>query len=272
MSKNVTQCKEVKFKISDEQMTILANTIVNGQKARVQIAKKLAISSVKFQFGMRSKTKYSSKALTNILIRARESISPYLSRNTCRAVAGTGVATAVVGASICTDTIITMLSQYSDPREIFPFIDLGFRATRYGGFEFALGEPPSPEEGRFTEVFAVNLALFGATLVADWTAYLITPLGSKIITALINRNPVGLMKMLTHASIFGTSTSDVVHFFWRFHNPPCTPASFGPALNRLEGLENAAISFIINRAIYEAIGFGAGAFYAYIAKYDGPTS
>lgn len=265
MSKTVTQCKEVQFKIPYKQMTILANTIVNGQKARVQIAKKLAKLSVKFKFGMRSKTKYGSKALTNFLRSARDSIAPYLTRNTCRAVAITGVATAT---TLCTDTIFDMLSQYSDPREIFPFIDLGFRVTSYGGFEFALGESPSPDDGRFTEVFAVNLALFGATLVADWTAYLVTPLGSKIITALINRNPVGLMKMLTHASIFGTRTSDVVHFFWKFHNPPCTPESFGQALNRLEGLENAVISFIINRAIYEAIGFGSGAFYTYIANYD----
>ena len=262
MSKTVTNCKEVQFKISDKQMTMLANTIVNGQKARLQIAKKLAKTSVKFQFGMRSKTKYGSKALTDLLRKSRDSIAPYLNRNTCRAA---GV------ASLCTDRIIALLRQ-SDPRKIFPFIDLGFRATRYGGFEFALGEPPSPDDGRFNEVFAVNLALYGATLYADWTAYLATPLGSKIITSLINRNPVGLMKMLTHATIFGTRTTDVVHFFWRFHNPPCTPESFGPALDRLEGLPEPIISYIINRAIYEVIGFGTGAFYAYIANYDGSTS
>jgi hypothetical protein len=259
------KCHQINFGLTGQTIKKLSNYIVYGQEARIILAHELKKSTVGFKFGMRSKTKYGSKSLMNLLRALQNQIQPYLTRNTCRAVAIGGIAASATTAILCTKEIEELLNEYKDPEKLFPFIDVGFRVFKKG-FHFVGFDKPDPENFIFT--FAVNLSVFGASILGDWTVFLMTPLGSKIITDLVRLNPIGMLKMITHATIFGVNSGDVIGFMKNFHNPPCTPDSFGPAMSSLQGLENKAISFIINRAIYEVGTKSAETFYYYIANYN----
>ena len=261
------------FKLSDNDITKLSNVIVHGQDIRIKLSKEIS-KSVNFNFGMRSKTRYGSKAIMQLINKSRESIKPFLNilHKSCtknRAVVyGSVAGVSIVGSYLCTNQINDALTTYNKLLNIFPFIDLGFRVNTNMGFSFEQTPPPSREDPMFMITFIVNLALFGTTMVNNWEAYLMTPAGSKVILDLISSNPIGLLSMLTHANIFGTSETDIISYFLKFNKPMCTPESFGKALTRLEKMENNAKAFLINRAAYHVITLsGSYGFYAYIANY-----
>jgi len=264
-------CNTNIFEISSSDIDKLSNVIVHGQDERIKLLNAIS-KSVKFNFGMRSKTKYSSKLLMDIINKAQESIKPFLNvpksctRNRVL-VYSSAVGVGVTGAYLCTDQISEALTTYSELTNIFPFIDLGFRVDSNLGYSFDKS-PLLREDPTFMITFVINLALFGATMVNDWQAYLITPSGSKVILDLISANPVGLLSMVTHANIFGTSENDILKYFLKINKTMCAPEAFGDAVTKLEKLENTAKAFLINKAMFQLLTLGGSyGFWIYIANY-----
>jgi hypothetical protein len=193
-------CSKKSKLYSEKQISSLSNKILLTQDKRLKILFKK--NHPEFSFGMKSKTKYSDKAIKNALSHANGWVD-WLSQNS------------TLPLVVTKDLSIILMKKTASPTNLtnlMSVIDLGY----------TVGYPKL-----HPTTILINMIMYGYILTQNWETFLLTPLGATMLTNAFKGNKKDqedVLKMLLDASCNGISPTDILSFVPQ-HNDFCDPNS-----------------------------------------------
>ena len=182
------------------QIKQLAKKIILLQDDRKKYLSNQLKKSVRFSYGMRSKTRYGDKALRSAYNYSNRWVT-YLTR------------TQDIKLKIIelTDTLSQTVYNNATIDNLMFYVDIGYR---FGGL---------PRTNKVIVLF--NLIMYGYLLTQDWQMFLLTPLSINILKDVILGDPlqqIELVKMFMHISCNGVAPTDILNFVPQISNL-CNP-------------------------------------------------
>jgi hypothetical protein len=189
-------CTKLEKLYTKKQIQYLAKKILSSQNKREEyLNKQLGGSTLKFAYGMKSKTKYGDKAIKSAYKSAKGWVS-LLSRMS----AEPGLS--VIGRA--TDNLSNILTQTvatpNNLNRLMGYVDLGYR------FGY-------PKLHFYSVIF--NLIMYGYITLNDWQVYLKTPVGINMLIGAMRgseKEQQEVVEMFMHASCNGIAPSDIISF------------------------------------------------------------